>query len=151
MDRPLWLVATDFSPGATAAFHTAVEMAEVFGAQLLVLHVVLDLKRLPGFFITKQPIDGLQHELEEEAANKLSGLLDVARDREIPTRVELVRGTPVAALLKAAHDERAAMIIVGQAAADKAGRQLCGGSTAGALFRHPPCPVLVVPPPAGES
>ncbi|HEX9593685.1 MAG TPA: universal stress protein [bacterium] len=151
MDRPLWLVATDFSPGANAAFRTAVAMAEVFGARLLVLHVVLDLKRLPGFFVTKQPIDTLQHELEEEAAKKLADLLATARGQGIQTRVELLRGTPVPALLKAAHDAGATMIIVGQAAADKAGRQLCGGSTAGGLFRHPPCPVLVVPPPAGET
>ncbi|MGD2063044.1 MAG: universal stress protein [Nitrospirota bacterium] len=151
MNRPLWLVATDFSPGADAAFRTAVAMAEVFGAQLLVVHVVLDLRRLPGFFVTKQPIDGLQHDLEEEAARKLAELLDAARGQGIPAQVELLRGTPVPALLKAAHDERAAMIVVGQAAADKASRQMCGGSTAGGLFRHPPCPVLVVPPPTEES
>jgi nucleotide-binding universal stress UspA family protein len=150
MDRPLWLVATDFSPGANAAFQTAVAMAGVFGAQLLVLHVVLDLKRLPGFFVTKQPIDGLQHELEAEATKKLADLLDTARGQDVSTRVEVLRGSPVPTLLKAAHDENAAMIVVGQAAADKAGRQLCGGSTAGALFRHPPCPVLVVPPPHGD-
>jgi nucleotide-binding universal stress UspA family protein len=106
---------------------------------------VLDLQRLPGFFITRQPIDSLQHELVEEAERKLDALLKVAKDQGIPTRVALLRGSPVPALLRAAHDEGAAMIIVGQAATDKAGRQLWGGSTADGLSRHPPCPILVVP------
>jgi len=144
---PLWLVPTDFSPGAEAAFRTALEMAQVQDAHLLVLHVVLDLQRLPGFFITRQPIESLQHELEEEAERKLAALLNAAKDQGVPTRVSLLRGSPVPALLKAAHDEGAAMIIVGQAATDKAGRQLWGGSTADGLSRHPPCPVLVVPAP----
>ena len=144
---PLWLVPTDFSPGADAAFHTALEMAEVHDARLLVLHVVLDLHRLPGFFITRQPIDSLQHDLEQEAERKLADLLEVAKDAAVPTRVALLRGTPISALVKAAYDEGAAMIVVGQAATDKAGRQLWGGSTVDALCRHPPCPVLVVPAP----
>lgn len=148
---PLWLVPTDFSPGADAAFRTALDMAPRYDARLLVLHVVLDLQRLPGFFITRQPIDSLQHDLEEEAERKLAALLAVAKDRGTPTRTALLRGSPVPTLLKAARDAGVAMIIVGQAATDKAGRQLWGGSTADGLSRHPPCPVLVVPPPAGES
>jgi len=145
---PLWLVPTDFSPGADAAFRTALAMAQAQEARLLVLHVVLDLQRLPGFFVTRQPIESLQHELEEEAERKLAALLEVSKDQGIPTRVALLRGSPVPALLKAAREEGAAMIVVGQAATDKAGRQLWGGSTADGLSRHPPCPVLVVPAPA---
>jgi len=145
MANPLWLVATDFSPGSEAAFRRALELAPPLGAHLLLLHVVLDLKHLPGFFVTQVPLETLQHELEEEAGRKLDALLAEARGHAIPARVELRRGTPVAAIFAAAHDAKAAMIVVGQAAAEKAGRAVCGGSTAAALFHHPPCPVLVVP------
>jgi len=142
---PLWLIATDFSPGSEAAFQRALEMAPPLGAHLLLLHVVLDLKHLPGFFVTQVPLETLQHEMEEEAGRKLETLMETARSHAIPARVELRRGTPVSAILTTAHEEGATMIVVGQAAEEKAGRKLCGGSTAGALFHHPPCPVLVVP------
>ena len=145
MRTPLWLVATDFSPASEAAVRHALELARPVGAHLLLLHVVLDLKHLPGFFVTQVPLERLQHEMEEEAGRKLEGLMEEARRHAIPARVELRRGTPVAAILSTAHEEAATMIVVGQAAEEKAGRRLCGGSTAAALFHHPPCPVLVVP------
>jgi len=145
MPTPLWLVATDFSPGSEAAFQRALELAPPLGVHLLLVHVVLDLKHLPGFFVTQVPLERLQHEMEEEAGRKLEALMEEARRHAIPARVELRRGTPVSALLTTAHEEGVAMIVVGQAAEEKAGRRLCGGSTAGALFHHPPCPVLVVP------
>lgn len=145
MSAPLWIVATDFSPSSEAAFQKAVALALPVGAHLLLLHVVLDLKHLPGFFVTKVPLETLQHEMEEEAGRKLEALMEEARRHKIPARVELRRGTPVSAIFTTAHEEGAAMVVVGQTAKEKAGRKLCGGSTAAALFHHPPCPVLVVP------
>ncbi|RMF88312.1 MAG: universal stress protein [Nitrospirae bacterium] len=143
---PLWIVATDFSPGAEAAFHRALDLAPACGAQLLLLHVVLDLKRLPGFFVTEEPLERLQHELEEEAGRQLEAWLAEARRRGVAARTALRRGAPVATLLAAALEEGAALLVVGQSAEEKQGRRLCGGSTAAALFHHPPCPLLVVPP-----
>ncbi len=147
MSPPLWLVATDFTPASEAAFRHALELAPSAGANLLLLHVVLDLKHLPGFFVTRVPLETLQHELEEEAGRKLEALMEEARRHGIPARVELRRGTPVPAILTTAHEEGAVMIIVGQAGEERAGRRVCGGSTAAALFHHPPCPLLVVPEP----
>ena len=145
MPTPFWLVATDFTPASDAAFLHALELAPPAGAHLLLLHVVLDLKHLPGFFVTKTPLETLQHDLEEEAGRKLEALLEEARRHRVPARVELRRGTPVPAILTTAHEERVAMILIGQAGEAKAGRKVCGGSTAAALFHHPPCPLLVVP------
>jgi nucleotide-binding universal stress UspA family protein len=132
---------TDFSPTAAHAASYAASMAQAFGAELVLLHV------LPEF---NYPIRGLGmagafphllEQLRERARENLqqaqSGLGGVA------STTELREGTPHDVILAVAKERQADLIVMGTEGHTGLTHALLG-STAERVVRLAACPVLTV-------
>jgi nucleotide-binding universal stress UspA family protein len=131
------LVAVDDSAGSARAVRFVASIAEPLGAEVLAVHALGLLAEIGDHAVPAQTHrDEVAAMLEEWAAPLADAGVDV--------RCLLVDGNPVQALLAAAADEEADVIVVGKrAGAGVPGLQL--GSTSQQLVQHAPIPVVVVP------
>jgi nucleotide-binding universal stress UspA family protein len=138
------VVGVDGSPNSLAAVRWAAELAGVLQSRVLAVHALGLLEHLsPG----DEPVPVEQHRqeiqdrLEQEWTAPL-GSSAVAYD------VELRYGPPVQALLQAAEDENADLIVVGTRGAS-GHSPIRLGSTSSQLTELSTRPVVVIPMPAG--
>ena len=140
------LVGVDGSMASDAAVAFAFETAASRGVELIAVHAWNDVA-FDGAW-TRVPRDVDQREIAERQLRLLDERLAGWREKypEVPVRGLVVRDQPVRALLKAAEDGDAWLIVVG---ARGAGNDLTGmgmGSTSRALLYHATCSVAVVRP-----
>ncbi len=140
------VVGVDFSEGASAAFQTAVDLAQEFGAALHLVHA-LDL-RIP--FVTPYEVsvpDNVIERAHAEATSKLEEMAQGITDI-MSVKTEVRSAPPSFALIDAAADHEADLVVTGS-------RGLTGlkhmvlGSVAERTLRGAPCPVWTVRPKAG--
>lgn len=138
------LVATDFSPSANRALRYADILADMFRAELHVLHVVVDPLPMPspeGAWI--RPEDSVQRLVDqgkkELATNILSAGLHYGSE---PIRAIEV-GFPVEQILQYAEDNKIDLVVVGTQGHRGLSRLLLG-SVAEKIVRMAKCPVLTV-------
>ena len=147
MDFKAILVATDFSECAGAAFVVAKNLAQRFGAKLILLHVIQPtlVKRVAQHL--KVEPDRLLPEFREEAQNHLDEfLLQYGReDLEVTSMVTV--GIPFQEIAVMARDLAADLIVMGGYGRSGRGpiEEVFFGSTAEKVVRLLPCPVLCVP------
>ena len=124
-----FLVATDGSVAAQGAVRTAVELAATEQAAVVFVHVVEkgQTEQLPVY---DQPL------------NVAAAL---AREYEVPYELKLTSGFTSEAILKAADEIGAAMIVVGSSGHRRVRRAILGSVTA-RLLREARRPLLVVHP-----
>ena len=133
------IVGVDGSANARRALIEAARVARAEGAPLVAVHAVglteiIDHERVP----TEGHHDEIVANVDEWCR-----ALDDAGYHDYQS--ELVDGPPVDALLRAAHDAGASLIVVGRrGAGDRP--ELLLGSTAHQIVEHSRCPVLVIPP-----
>jgi universal stress protein A len=144
------LAPTDFSEFSRQAIDYAFELAQTFGAKLLLLHVI----ELPAY-----PIEGfvppsigttLSEDLERQASLDLAQVLPKAQD----TKVEVIRlvvvGTPYRKIVEVAEEEKLDLIVM--ATHGRTGlSHLVMGSVAERVVRMAPCPVLTIRPTAATA
>lgn len=140
------LVPTDFSDCATKAVRYAVELADKFGAELILLHVVPDtVLALPDAVMpTPAPAQELQA-LQEAGKAGLANLVASLKLEGRNVRTESRIGSPEQEITAAATDLGADLICVSTHGRDGLSRVFLG-SVAEQLVRHAPCPVLTVRP-----
>ncbi|MBW2270373.1 MAG: universal stress protein [Deltaproteobacteria bacterium] len=110
------LVAVDFSPDSEAAFGWALQAARLFGAPLVVVHVVHDPAAAPGYYAAA--VDHVA-EIEDVATDMMSKFVERMREEHsgidglsgFTSRV--VVGLPVGRILEVAGQEGAQMIVMG--------------------------------------
>ena len=138
------LVTTDFSPRALPGVAAAGELARRFGADLVLLHVVVD--DLPPLLaaseeqrreILEQHRERAETHLDHYASQYLGG-----QSVETCCRV----GTPARVIVEEAR-QRAVDLLVMATHGYGPLRQVLLGSTTERVLHHAPCPVLVVPSP----
>lgn len=130
-----FLVATDGSPPAQAAVRAAVELAAEQDAGVVFVHVV-DRSETAQLPVYDQP-------LNHAAA--------LAREFEVPYELKLTSGFTSEAILRAADEAIADMIVVGSSGHGKVRRAILGSVTV-RLLRNSRRPLLVVhPAQAGEA
>ncbi len=132
------VVAVDESDGSAHAVRFVAGIARDLGAAVVVVHALGLLAHLgrPEAVPAQSHRDEVRALLEQWA-------MPLAR-ADVPFRCLLVDGPPVQALLAAAEDEGADVIVVGKrATAGVPGLQL--GSTSHQLVQHSAIPVVVVP------
>jgi nucleotide-binding universal stress UspA family protein len=127
------LCPTDFSPCADRALVHALTWARQTGAELHVLHVIVD-----------QDDEALPHRSVIEAGDALERLIQRhGIEREACRAV--ARGHSVAeSVIRHARDADIDLIVIGTHGR-RGFRSLLFGSQTGAIVRSAPCPVLVVP------
>lgn len=128
----------DDSPGSDAALAIAISVAERFGEELILVYGVAPPGELGEEF--KSHRDAIV-----ELARKATGrALAQAEAAGVPVRVELVDAKPALALVKAADDFDATVIVVG-VSGESPLRGAMLGSTPHKLLQISTRPVLCVP------
>ncbi|MGH2375766.1 MAG: universal stress protein [bacterium] len=135
------LVPTDFSPGAEPALHWASALAGVFGAEMLLLHV-LDVRLaaiagLPPQMASMPAVDELVQSASAEAAQQLRAL----GERFPDARTIFKEGVPRVIILEVAKAEDADLIIMGTHGRTGLSHAFFG-SVAEHVVRHSDIPVL---------
>jgi nucleotide-binding universal stress UspA family protein len=133
---------TDFSPQSGAAFQLAWALARDYGARMILLHVKPpDMIYGEGYVLPPDP-PVTRAVLQEQ--------LDRLQPPDSSVRVERIlrEGYPADAILHAAAETGADLIVMGTLGRTGVGRLLMG-SVAQAVLCRAPCPVLTVkaPPP----
>lgn len=148
-DSKVFLVPTDFSPGAKKAAEEAVELAESFGGRVLFFHA-LDLSFVyasaygvelapvpPAPLLTPDDIEGEWHAF-------LAGLPSLDK---VPWEKQTAEGRAATAIIQYAGEQRADVIVMGTHGHGGLAHVLLG-SVAEQVVRGAPCPVITVRPDA---
>jgi nucleotide-binding universal stress UspA family protein len=148
MEFHLILAPTDFSESSQQAIQYARELAQIFGATLMLLHVV----ELPPY-----PIEGLPpshlggtflEELEQQATSELAQVLP--KEAEVTVVRRVVVGLPYRKVIEVAEAEKVDLIVM--ATHGRTGlSHLVMGSVAERVVRTAPCPVLTIRPTGGTA
>lgn len=139
------LVATDFSPIANNAFHTALRIARATGAKITLAHVV------PSQVVIHAGLPvGMRSEVVRLSQKMLAGdrrrlekLVATARKAGVPADGAMHEGDPPDELLRIVHDTKPDVIVIGTHGRGGAAHLLLG-SVAEKITRLANCPVLVV-------
>jgi universal stress protein A len=142
------LAPTDFSESSQQAIQYARELAQKFGATLVLLHVV----ELPPYLIEGLPPSALGgtllEELERQATSDLAQLL--ANEAEVKVVRRVVVGIPYRRIVEVAEAEKLDLIVM--ATHGRTGfSHLFMGSVAERIVRTAPCPVLTIRPSSGTA
>jgi len=135
------LVATDLSKGAEPAWDAARELARTHGAELVLLHVFME---MPSFrFADAAQVQGLYEQQRLGVEEALNQQVEAARAAGLMATSLLRSGAPAETILAAARDERADLIVVG-AHGERGITSLLVGNVAERVVRLADRPVLVV-------
>lgn len=135
---------TDFSAASRCAIPYARDLARMFGAEVVVVHV-LELPHYPTLFegsaMLVPPVD---ESLRRQLAAQLEKLVEEELRAHGTSARALIRdGAPRHELLAAAREEQADLVVI--ATHGYTGlRHVFLGSTAEQVVREAPCPVLTV-------
>jgi nucleotide-binding universal stress UspA family protein len=143
--RPLtferFLFATDWSDASFAGFQSTLELARVTGSNVIVLHSV----DIPASTYTAAGMPEIDRsQLLEAARKRLHELAAIASDQKIRMEKSLVEGNAAEAVLKAAEDSCADLIVMTIEQKGLLERALLG-STAERVIREAPVPVFSIP------
>ena len=136
------LVPTDFSGHANAALDHAVELADRFGAELIVLHAVeppvYPALTFAGAANLPTVVEGLVEACEKKLAELVDGLPDGVQARPVTAQ-----GQPFQVIAEVAEEQGVDLIVI--ATHGYTGiKHFMLGSTAERVVRMSKCPVLTV-------
>jgi len=137
------MVATDFSDHAQIAMRYAAALAQRFGSEIVVCHVIRPLS-MSVLMPAEESAAGDETYPDRrasnarEAAEQLLNSFDVSKGR-----VLIESGTPFVKLVQVAKNEDIDLLVVGTHGVGAIAHFLLG-STAENVVRTAPCPVLVV-------
>lgn len=141
------LAPTDFGNTSPAAVRYAAELAEKFGAELVLLHVVQDLALAMPDAVMPTPVPGPDlGQLTDSAKTGLANLIARENLARLNPRVEVRIGSPAAEIVAAASDLKADLLCIGTHGRTGLAHFFLG-SVAEKIVREAPCPVLTVRPP----
>jgi len=135
------LVATDFAESAERALTCGVQLARRHSAELLLLHVYMDLPAYPE--ITAGQVEAIYEEQRRWIEDALERRARAARAEGLLARALLKTGPAASTIAETAAKEGADLIAVGTHGRSGLDR-LIVGSVAERVVRLASCPVLVV-------
>jgi nucleotide-binding universal stress UspA family protein len=145
------LCATDFSDTAEAAWEIACDLARVHQAELILVHVFLEMPLYQAYAEIPSPnVQQIWEEQRQWVEQALHERVQAAAGRGLTARPLLRTGPAATELTDAAADERADLIVIGTHGRTGLNR-LVIGSVAERVVRIAPCPVLTVKPPAKQE
>jgi nucleotide-binding universal stress UspA family protein len=144
------LCATDFSETAEVAWDVACEMARLHRAELMLIHVFIE---LPLYSMAEIPGPAVSQIWDDQQAwvkKALDERVAAARTTGLDVRAVLKTGAPASAIADTAAEEHADLIVIGTHGRTGLNR-LVIGSVAERVVRSAPCPVLTVKPHASTA
>jgi nucleotide-binding universal stress UspA family protein len=134
------LFATDLAAPAEGSLHAALEFARGTGASIVLFHMADT-----AHAVMEGMKPGVEERDIEKARRDLNALAAECAERHVPAEVVVVEGSSAhAAILKAAEDRGAELIVIGARKKGAIERAVLG-STAEKLIREAHVPVLAVP------
>jgi nucleotide-binding universal stress UspA family protein len=147
MDYKLIAVATDFSPGALAAFGTALDLAKQAGAGLLVAHVIPPLitpSPLLDDMTVNQMTMQLRQDLADAAQRELQSVyLAQAQALGLTVQTVVLEGDPSRELINLVNQRGVDLLVVGATGLSGLA-EVFFGSVAAKAVRRAHCSVMVV-------
>lgn len=146
------LLPTDFSECAGHALSYATELARDSGAKLLCVHVIEPVMPSVGYtgMTEPLPIADISEQMEDSATRELPKIAGCEECAGLDVEEVIAHGDPATEIVRAAQERGCDLIVISSHGRTGLGRILFG-STAEAVVRHAPCPVLVVKPPPGKE
>ena len=137
------LAPTDFSDISVETITRASELAEHFGAELLVLHVIPPVPTLPSDPHYNFEVPAYQEALKENADRRLSETVRSQLGNDVRVRCLVTHGDPAREIVRVAEEEGVGLIVI--ATHGLTGWQhIVFGSVAEKVVRTARCPVLTV-------
>jgi universal stress protein A len=146
------LLPTDFSECGNYALSYAASLARTFGASMICVHVIEPMVPAVGYsgLTEPLPIADISDQLEDSAERELPKLAECEECAGLEVEELIVHGEAASEIVRVAKDRNVDLIVVSSHGRTGLGRILFG-STAEAVVRHAPCPVLVVKPSQEET
>jgi nucleotide-binding universal stress UspA family protein len=136
------LYATDLSPASEPAWDEARRLGRLFGAAILLLHVVAPPPILPiEGYVPPRVYEDLLGSARREARERFDRLLGSVAGSGLKTRIRLEEGPPAQRILEVATQEAADLLVVGTHGRTGLERIVLG-SVADRMVRQATCPVL---------
>lgn len=141
------LCPVDFSEPSHVGLETAVEMADRFSAELLIVHVVRPVplaavpQPTPAFDVVTY-----QNELAKSAKEGMEKLVREHVPDGIRARTLVARGDPAQEIARTADEEKADLAVMATHG-ESGWQRFVFGSVTEKTVRVSPCPVLTVPEP----
>lgn len=139
------LVPTDFSKDGDAAVSIGFRLAREHGAKLLLVHVIEGREKVPNplyAHYSPNPTPGQVAEMRETALSELRKRGEGLVARGVPWEARVLEGEPKDAIMKAARDLPASVIVLGSHGWGGL-KTLLTGSVSKYVLEHAPCPVIV--------
>jgi nucleotide-binding universal stress UspA family protein len=134
------VVPTDFSPAAEKALDTAIELARVLGATIVVMHSY----EIPSYaYLEALATPEFMTALEQAARNALEDSVLTRKGIDVPLVTALYCGTPHEQILVAVQQHAAGLVVMGTHGRRGIAHALLG-SVAEKIVRLSPVPVLTV-------
>lgn len=141
------LFATDFSLSSQIALFHALRVARRYRSKIYLVHVISpDLFKSVPRELRKEAVKRTR----EHARHEMSGLVRLAELRKFRHQTVIEEGNIAAVLLRLVREHAIDLLVIATRGHRGVKRMLLG-SVAEKLFRQSPCPVLIVPPRAGEK
>ncbi len=140
------LAPTDFSEPSYEALDLAVELAQHFGAELYLLHVVPPLHVVPVPVNVEIPL--YEMEMREAAQRSMQELIEQRIPKEMTVFSSVIWGDPADEIISYQKEKEIDLIVI--ATHGRGGwKRFVFGSVTEKVVRHPTCPVLTVNAPEG--
>ncbi len=133
------LYATDGSPAALHALRHALDLAQKYGAELILVHVfrhIEEFGRSPYF-------SELAEERKQAGETVIGQALAELRDTGVTVHLEPCEGQPAEAIINVAAVRNCDLIVIGSRGLGTF-QGLLLGSVSDRVARHASCPVLIV-------
>jgi universal stress protein A len=141
------LTPADFDVCSSPTIRYAAELAEKFGAELILLHIVQDLALAMPDAVMPTPVPvPMLTQLIDAAKNGLENLVKAENLGRLNPRLEVRVGSPAGEIVAVANDLKVDLVCIGTHGRGGLAHFLLG-SVAEKVVRQAPCPVLTIRPP----
>jgi universal stress protein A len=138
------LFATDFSKASSRAFTTAVAMAKVHGAALIIVHVIIPIPPIVSKqYISAETWQEIDRQARHWSQRRLRKLIEKATSAGIRAVGLILDGSPAQQIVNAARSRQTDLVIVGTHGRTGFTKFILG-SVAGRVIATAPCPVVTV-------
>lgn len=137
------VVPTDFSAESDKAWQVARRLARAVGGQLHLVHVFVEAPLYSEALMSGDRVREVYAEGRAWVEREMARLAEAARGEGLTVRTSLREGAVAAAIVEAAREDAADLVVVGTHGRGGIDRALLG-SVADRVIRLAPCPVLAV-------
>lgn len=142
------LCPVDFSQFTQDVINYALDLAEKYGAELHVMHVVPNMTYFTPYesFLTPENLVAIEKNIQDEVEKKFTKLL---KHDTVPTRKAIRTGVPFVEIIDYAKTESIDLIVMGTHG-HSAIEHILIGNVAEKVVRKSPCPVMTIRPKGKE-